>query len=460
MYQSSRHRQCQVIVASAAITLFLPSAAFAHRPGLGPAPPPRKTTTATRRGRDTKVIDSGWTFRTDPSNMGDNQGWNKMVPLGAAPIAIPSLWTTAAAPGYSGVAWYWLEVDAPDKWSGQTVRLRFEAVADRAVVWVNGQRVGDHQGGATPFEFNITKALKSGAKNLLAVRADGDASRGAGMWQGVLLMASDEAFISDVFPHGGPLGNLVAEVELTNTSDKSGDCSLDARVIAANAPDKTIKSSSQNLSLTPSRNLTTMVINVPKKSLIAWSPDTPALYRVDLSFHQEKDILDTTETTFGFRELGWADSAITINGTAIAPKAIAPEPSQPIVIATEPNRSAARAMLKKLVDAHVTVVYLDAPPPALLSLADELGLLVIEGARRRLTPGDAEQELTDLVRRDRAHPSVIGWNTRDLDAAVASKIRDLDPTRFVITGTGGQSRLTPPHSESAAPLPAGLAAAP
>jgi beta-galactosidase/beta-glucuronidase len=406
------------------------------------------------------VIDSGWKFRTDPSNSGESQGWGKAIPPGAAPIAIPSLWTTVAAPGYSGVAWYWLEVDPPGKWLGQTVRLRFEAAADRTVVWVNGERAGDHTGGAVPFELNITKALKIGTRNLLAVRAEGEASRGAGLWQGVLLLASDEAFISDVFPHGGPLGNLVAEVELTNTSDKSGDCSLDARVIAANAPDKTIKSSSQNLSLTPNRNLTTMLINVPKKNLSAWSPDSPALYHVDLSFHQDKDVLDTTETTFGFRDLGWIDSAITINGTAIVPRAVAPDNALPIVIATEPDRSAAKAMLQRLKDAHVTVVYLDAPPPALLSLADEMGLLVVEGPRRRLPQAGAEQELLDLVRRDRAHPSVIGWNVRDLGAAVVSKIKLLDRTRFVLAGVGKEARLWPPHSESTASPPPGLGVTP
>jgi beta-galactosidase len=406
------------------------------------------------------VIDSGWKFRTDPSNMGDNQGWGKMVPPGAAPIGVPSLWTSAAAPGYSGVAWYWLEVDPPGKWLGQTVRLRFEAVADRAVVWVNGQRVGDHQGGAVPFVLNITKALKIGAKNLLAVRTEGTAAHGAGLWQGVLLMAHDEAFVSDVFPHGGPLGNLVAEVELTNTSDKSGDSTLDARVAAADTENKAIKSSSQNLSLTPNRNLTTMVINVPKKNVRAWAPETPVLYHLDLSFHQDKDVLDTVESTFGFRDLGWADGAIKINGVAITPKSVAPDPPLPIVIATETDRSVARTMLKKLKDAKVTVVYLDAPPPVLLSVADEEGVLVIEGARRYLTAGEAEQELHDLVIRDRAHPSIIGWNVRNLGSAAAGKIKSLDPTRFVLTGTGGQIKLTPPRSDAEVAAPSGLALTP
>ena len=64
-------------------------------------------------------------------------------------------------------------------------------------------------------------------------------------------MAHDEAYISDVFPHGGPLGNMRAEIELYNPSDKSGDASLDARVLAVAPPKADIKSTGQILSLTP-----------------------------------------------------------------------------------------------------------------------------------------------------------------------------------------------------------------
>jgi len=445
-----------LIFAAIALAMFLVLDAGGAEPA--PVPPVRKQAPAPRRGRETKVIDDGWTFCADPSNTGEANGWTKTPPPGTQPIVVPSLWPTGTSPGAATTAWYFREIDPPGSWLGQTIRLRFEAVADQARVWLNGERIGEHSGGATPFEFNITKTVKAGAKNLLAVRVEGNAGRGAGMWQGVLLMAHDEAYISDVFPYGGPLGNLRAEIELTNTSDKSGDSALDARVLEAGGTKKDIKSSGQILSLTPKRNVTTMLVNVSKKRLAPWSPDNPSLYYLELVFHQDKDVLDTTETTFGFREFGWKDGAITINGIALKPKAVSPGLARPVVIASEQDSNAARSLLKKLKAAAVNVVYLEAPPPAMLGLADEVGLLVIEGPRRGLSAAERESELLSLVLRDRAHPSILAWNVNGLGDTVAANVRKLDVTRFTLQKTGAESKLVPPRSDDQQPvaIPTGL----
>jgi beta-galactosidase/beta-glucuronidase len=439
-----------------AMLLLAPAAAPAEGAAKPPRRPPRVSGPPPRHGRETKVIDDGWTFRADPTDSGEAHGWTKAAAPDSVPVAVPSLWASNVPPDYTGAAWYWRTVDPPGAWLGQTVRLRFEAVAERAQVWLNGELIGEHVGGATPFEFNVTKPLKIGAKNLLAVRVEGSAKRGAGIWQGVMLMAHDEAYIADIFPYAGPLGNLVAEVELYNTSDKSGDSELDAHVLPADKPGPDIKKSAQNLSLTPKRNVTTFVINVPQKRVAAWSPESPALFNLDLVFHQDKDVLDTAEATFGFRELGWKEGAITINGVAIAPKAIAPELARPVVIATDEDRPSAAAMLRRLKEAGVNVVYLDAPPPALLQIADAQGLLVVEGARRGLPGPAAAQELLDLVRRDRSHPSILAWSVPALTGDTASSARTLDPTRFLIARTAAAATLLPPHSDEPATAPAGL----
>ena len=64
-------------------------------------------------------------------------------------------------PDYHGVAWYWREFDAPaNPHRGGRYLMRFEAVDYLAEVWVNGQRVGSHEGGDTPFELDVTDALR------------------------------------------------------------------------------------------------------------------------------------------------------------------------------------------------------------------------------------------------------------------------------------------------------------
>lgn len=421
---------------------------------LGEPAPPKTSGPPPRHGRSVRVIDDSWTFATDPSGEGIARGWPKARPAVARPIAIPSLWTTQAAPGYSGAAWYWREIDLPGSWRGQTIRLRFEAASERAEAWMNGERLGEHRGGAVPFEFDVTKPMRIGATNLLAVRVDGSAERGAGLWQGVLLMAHDEAYIADVFPYGGPLGNLRAEIELNNTSDKSGDVLLDARILATDAPNAEIKKSGQILSLSPKRNVTTMLVNVPKKRLTPWSVDTPSLYFLDLAFHQDKDVLDTTETTFGFRDVAWSQGGVVVNGAAFVPRAVSPDLDRPVVIATESDRESARALLKRLKSAKVNLVYLKAPPPAMLALADEEGVMIVEGARAGLDPVDSEHEIAELILRDRSHPSVLAWDLRGQSEAAILRCRSLDPTRFLLLKTGSEMKLAAPHAEDQMPVPA------
>ena len=76
-----------------------------------------------------------------------------------------------AFPAYHGVAWYWREFVAPTNPHPQgRYLLRFWAVDYRADVWLNGQSVGGHESGETPFTLDVTDAVKPGATNLLAVR--------------------------------------------------------------------------------------------------------------------------------------------------------------------------------------------------------------------------------------------------------------------------------------------------
>jgi beta-galactosidase len=455
---SWKHCSLRLFGRAALIVSILLTGAAAHREAC--AAPPRPNAPAPRHGREIQVIDGNWRFHTDPGQRGELQGWTKTPPSDTTMLRVPSLWSSSGSPNYSGTAWYWREFDVPSRWKGQTLRLRFEAVADHAAVWLNGEKLGEHTDGATPFEFNITKNAHVGATNLLAVRVEGAADTGAGIWQGVLLMAHDEAYIADVFAYAGGVGNLIAEIRLLNTSDHGGDADLDARLVSVKTPDKEIKKTQQNLSLTSNLNVTTLLMNVPKKKIVLWSPGTPSLYYLQLAFHQEKDVLDTTETTVGFREFGWQNGTITLNGIPVSVTTSAPQLSLPVVIATEEDRNAARALLQKMKQNGITVLYLDAPPPTLLTLADEEGLLIVEGARPSLRGEEAANQILQLITRDRSHPSILAWNLRDTGEKAIEQAHKLDSTRFLLAQSGKEAHLWPPHSEVTAPVspPSGLLA--
>jgi beta-glucuronidase len=98
---------------------------------------------------------AGWTFRTTLDER-------------ALPVSVPNTWMTMK--GYEkflGNGTYERDFVSPEVKSGQVVRLHFDAVYDIAHVWFNGRMLGVHEGGYTPFEFDVTKLLKPGENHIL-----------------------------------------------------------------------------------------------------------------------------------------------------------------------------------------------------------------------------------------------------------------------------------------------------
>ncbi len=423
-------------------------------------PPVPGTPTQARKGRATIVIDGTWKFARDLVNIGESAGWAKSPPPTAADTSIPALWTSQAAPGYSGTAWYWKTFPVPAEWKGQTVRVIFNAVADNASVWLNGAALGNHSGGVTPFEFNITKTIMIGQDNLLAVKVDGDAKLGAGIWQGVEVTSHDEAYIQHIFASADDFGGISANIDLLNTSAVTGDAELDCVVSTDSSTGKTteVKKSNQNIHLTPQLNVTDFIASIGKKDLTLWSLDTPYLYAYQLLFKQGKDILDTDEVKFGCRSFGLKNGQITLNAVPIRLSAIAIHLELPVVIATTDDTDKAEALLKRAKTAGVTVLYLDAPNPAILQLADTTGVLIVEAPRPGLAPAARDAEMRTLVVRDRNHPCILGWSAGDCSADFAAELRQLDSTRFLLTGKGSALQLWGPLKDAPekGPLPVGL----
>ena len=115
-----------------------------------------------------------WDFRFDPANEGVEQGWG----AGFDPteiIAVPASWNDQFAEwrDYLGPAWYRTTFDLPWGWRGQRIVVRFNAVSYLADVWLNGERLGQHEGGHLPFAFDITDRVRDEG-NVLVVRVDGN----------------------------------------------------------------------------------------------------------------------------------------------------------------------------------------------------------------------------------------------------------------------------------------------
>lgn len=118
------------------------------------------------------VIDlSGiWDFRPDPEETGEQQGW----PSGLAelrPMAVPGSWNEQYEDlfNYFGLRWYVKRAYVPASWKDQRVFIRAGSACYFAAVYVNGVKVGTHEGGHLPFAFDITEHIVWNRENVIAI---------------------------------------------------------------------------------------------------------------------------------------------------------------------------------------------------------------------------------------------------------------------------------------------------
>lgn len=130
--------------------------------------PPRDTPT-----RERKSLDGLWRFSLDAEDVGRSQGWERGLPAAAREMPVPSsyndIYPDPELHDHVGDVWYETTVRVPSRWAGASVVLRFGSATHRAVVWVNGVQVAEHEGGFTPFEADITDAVEPGSEHRISV---------------------------------------------------------------------------------------------------------------------------------------------------------------------------------------------------------------------------------------------------------------------------------------------------
>ncbi|HWB96374.1 MAG TPA: family 16 glycosylhydrolase, partial [Bryobacteraceae bacterium] len=119
-------------------------------------------------------LNGEWFFATDSQHQGESQRWFESVPeLRWDRVTVPHCWPVDPRFPYVGPAWYRRHFQTPPAWAGTLVRLHFEAVFYKCRMWVNGKLAGNHEGGYTPFDLDVTGLLKpSGEDNLVVVEVD------------------------------------------------------------------------------------------------------------------------------------------------------------------------------------------------------------------------------------------------------------------------------------------------
>ena len=377
-------------------------------------------------------LDGEWEFRPGDHRFEDLDG------IEPDTISVPGLWEAQGYLELDGIAWYRLRFDLSDA-SGHWT-LRFGAVMDIAEVFVNGQHLARHEHCFTPFELSVTKALRSG-ENVLDVRVydpaltDPDHIRLAhgkqgwanhvfpsrpslymtygGIWQSVTLRRHGPVVTRDVFINGDP-GDLVTTVEVMNISDEAQAATVGVRTLGL--------VHEEHIDLAPSE-VRTITASFGATNAKHWSPESPVLHRAIVDV-QVGGLSDRRQLRYGLRTIAIEGTRLLVDGVPYRMKSVLVQGFHAERLYAEGTREeiVAEVQAAKDMGFNTLRLHIKAFDPVYLDVCDELGVFlecdlpIAEPiAHDELGNGTelsrrAVDAITEQVRRDRNHPSIILWS--------------------------------------------------
>jgi len=347
------------------------------------------------------------------------------------------------APG--GIGWYRKHFQLDPSQKGQSVVIEFDGVYDHSEVWLNGQLVGGRPFGFMGFQCDLTPYLKWNTTNVVAVRvdhsrfADSRFYTGSGIYRDVRLTLADPLRIAhwgtSVTTPTVKSNSAVVRVETTVENNFPGarKFSVQADLVAPNGDVVASLATPQSAA---GHSAQTVVQEMKVTHPERWTLDAPALYTLKSSVTDGENIMDETETPFGIRTAKFdANQGFLLNGVPTKLKGVCIHHDAGSLGAAVPDKVLERR-LESLKEIGVNAIRTshNPPDPELLNLCDRLGLLVMDEAFDEFTPaknkwvagrntgepsrfGYSEMfaqwsvtDISDMVRRDRNHPSIILWS--------------------------------------------------
>lgn len=365
--------------------------------------------------------DSSWRQLNLPHDWAIEGNFSKDNPSGTGGGALPG-----------GVGWYRKSFDMPASWKGKQVYVDFDGAYMNATVYINGHELGTRPYGYASFSYDLTPWLKPG-KNVMAVRVDNAEQpnsrwySGCGIYRHVWLRVLDPVHVAQwgTFVRQDKVTDdnvdLTVITNLDNKGKKGVKASLTTNVVAPNGLVVATATSPVRLQAGASSEVE-QKITFANPTL--WSVKNPALYTVVNEVKVDGQTVDTYKVRTGFRYLEFdAARGFSLNGERMKINGVCLHHDAGALGAVV-NKAAIARQLNILREMGANAIRSSHNPPApeLLELCDSLGLMVMDETfdmwRKKKTSHDYaryfpewhEKDLTDLVVRDRNHPSIIMWS--------------------------------------------------
>lgn len=376
--------------------------------------------------RESQLFDKGWLF-----TLADSAGMEQVNYLdinwrhldlphdwaieGDFSPANPSGASGGALPG--GIGWYRKHFSVNPKEKNKRYVIAFDGVYMNATVYVNGHKLGTRPYGYSSFEYDITPYINKVGDNVVAVRvnnSDQPNSRwysGCGIYRHVWLKKSAESYITQwgQYVSTTPQG----EVKIKVDAHVAGDKKMTVRHTILDAAGKVVAKGVGG---------ETQTLKVTNPHL--WNIGDGYLYTVKSELLVGGKVMDTETTKTGFRDIKFdAQKGFFLNGKNMKINGVC-EHHDFGCLGAVVNEDAMHRKLTILRDMGVNAIRSSHNPPApeLLNMCDSMGLLVMDESfdmwRRKKSQNDYarffdewhQRDLSDLVKRDRNHPSVFMWS--------------------------------------------------
>ncbi len=411
------------------------------------------------QARHTKSLNGEWQVIIDPAGAGDyRQVWQEKKPQnktdfieysfeGGPMLKVPGDFNSQRCElTYTeGNVWYKKQFNYTLK-SNKRLFLHFGAVNYLADVYLNGEKIGSHEGGFTPFQFEITNKVKEG-ENTVIVKANNNRKGNGlpgygydwfnygGITRDVDLIEPPGTYIEDYFLQlkKGSLDAVLGWVQLSGTKTVQN---LTIHIPELNISFKT-KSNKAGLA---------------KVDFVAdfelWSPENPKRYKVTIE--SETDIV---EDNIGFRSIEVKGNEVLLNGSSIFIKAVNIHEENPSKGTRAYSIEDAKILLSAAKELGCNLVRLAHYPHAenMVNVAEEMGFMVWDEIpvyqhiqfADSLVPQKLETMLNEMVRRDKNRCGVVIWslsnetypgtpNRNEALIELTKKCKALDSTRLIV----------------------------
>lgn len=412
-------------------------------------------------------LNGTWEFEFDADNQGLSESWFDAKEF-SKEILVPFPWGSklSGVQDEAVIGWYKRSITVPDEWKGQRIYVVVGASDWHTTGWLDGSEVGQFKGGYTPFEFEITDAIKWGEDQDLTLRVDDTEHRfklygkqgygdARGIWQTVYLEARPHIYFEKI--HFTPdidksrvtvkamLNDQVLQNSVIKIEFKTGD-------IPTKSVD--VKKGKQDIEFT---------IDLENQRL--WSLEDPFLYEVNASV-QSDGATDNVATYFGQRKLsvekfpGEDYTYVYLNNKPIYLQLALDQAYHPDGFYTFPSDDFMRdeILRSRRIGLNGQRVHVKIEMPRKLYWADKLGFLIMADVPNSWGEPDEDMQrefkvaLDGMIDRDYNHPSIFSWilfnetwglftgqgnersyrkETQDWVEEMYHYAKKLDPTRLV-----------------------------